>query len=83
MSKKQKLIDRLKARPRNFTYDEAESLLFSLGFKKSNKGKTSGSKVKFYYRDIDIDLHKPHPQKALKPYQINDILGSLEKGELI
>ena len=83
MSKKQKLIDKLKARSKNFEYDEAESLLLSLGFKKSNKGKTSGSKVKFNAGNTDIDLHRPHPQKKLKPYQINDIIDALEKGEFI
>lgn len=83
MSKKQKLIDKLKARSRNFEYDEAESLLLSLGFRKSNKGKSSGSKVKFYYDNIDIDLHRPYPRKELKPYQINDIIEALEKGDFI
>ena len=83
MSKKQKLIDRLKSRPRDFEYDEAESLLLSLGFKKSNKGKTSGSKVKFNSGDVPIDLHKPHPHKELKPYQINDLVDALEKGGFI
>ena len=83
MSKKQKLIDKLKSRSRNFEYDEAESLLLSLGFKKSNKGKTSGSKVKFNAGDIDIEFHKPHPQKELKPYQINKILNTLVREGII
>jgi hypothetical protein len=47
MSKKDKLIKRLKSKPRDFTFDEAEALLLTLGFRKSNKGKTSGSKVIF------------------------------------
>ena len=47
MSKKQKLIDKLKSRSRSFTYEEAVSLLLSLGFQMSNKGKTSGSRVAF------------------------------------
>ena len=83
MSKKQKLIDKLKTRSRNIEYDEIESLLISLGFKKSNKGKTSGSRVEFKYKNIPIEIHKPHKQKELKPYQINDILEALEKGEFL
>ena len=79
MSKKQKLIDRLKSRPKDFEYDEAESLLRSLGFNKSDKGKTSGSRVKFNAGDVLIDLHKPHPHKELKPYQVNKIIDALEK----
>ena len=80
MSKKQKLIDRLKARSRNFTYDEAESLLLSLGFKKSNKGRTSGSRVVFIKGSIRVEIHKPHPQKELQPYQITDLLTELKNG---
>ena len=83
MSKKQKLIDKLKARSKNFEYDDAESLLLSLGFKKSNKGKTSGSRVKFNAGDVPIELHKPHPAKELKPYQTNKILEILEREGLI
>ena len=73
MSKKQKLLDKLKARSKSVTFDEAESLLLSLGFTKSNKGKTSGSKIKFKTGDVPIELHKPHPQKELKLYQTNKI----------
>lgn len=83
MSKKQKLIDRLKTRPRRFNYNEAESLLLSLGFAKSNKGKTSGSKVVFIRGSAHIELHKPHPQKELKKYQITQLLSDLEKGGFI
>ena len=79
MSKKQKLIERLKSRPRDFEYGEAESLLLSLGFEKSNKGKASGSRVRFNAGGVPIDLHKPHPHKELKPYQINKIIDALEK----
>ena len=83
MSKKQKLIDKLKARPKDFEYDEAESLLLSLGFKKSSRGKTSGSRVKFKADGVDIELHKPHPHNELKPYQINKILNTLVREGLI
>ena len=65
LSKKQKLIEKLKARSRNFEYDEAESMLLSLGFKKSNKGKSSGTKVVFKSEHSAIEMHKPHPQKNL------------------
>ena len=83
MSKKQKLIRRLKSRPRDFTFDEAETLLRSLGFVKSNKGKTSGSRVIFSRGTLKIEIHRPHPGKALKPYAINEILKRLEREGLI
>ena len=83
MSKRQKLIDRLKQRPRNFTYSEAETLLLSLDFEMSNKGKTSGSRVVFTRDSAEIFMHKPHPQKELSPYVIKEILMVLEREELI
>ena len=83
MSKKQKLINKLKSRSRSFEYYEAESLLLSLGFKKSNKGRTSGSRVAFDKGAKRIELHKPHPQKELKQYQIAQLLSDLDNGGYI
>lgn len=40
MSKLQKEIERLKSKPKDYTYDEAKSLLNKLGFFENNKGKT-------------------------------------------
>ena len=79
MSKKEKLIKRMKLKPKDFTFDEAETLLVALGFKISNKGKTSGSKVLFVAGDVHIHLHKPHPRKELKGYQLNQIIEVLVK----
>lgn len=47
MGKKEKLIAKLKSNPKDFTFDEMKTLLEALGFVMSNKGKTSGSRVKF------------------------------------
>ena len=46
MGKKEKLIKRIKARPKDFSYEETETLLLSLGLKKPRTGKTSGSRVR-------------------------------------
>lgn len=43
MGKKDKLIERLKAKPRDFTFAETESLLECLGYVRNDKGRTSGS----------------------------------------
>ena len=59
----EKLKKRLYTVPKDFTYSEARRLLRQLGFEESTKGKTSGSRVKFY-RSRDqkmLLLHKPHP----------------------
>ena len=83
LSKKDKLIKKIKSRPKDFTMDEAEALFGYLGGKKSNKGKTSGSKIRFTLGDLNIDLHKPHPANELKPYQIKQIIDQLEKEGII
>lgn len=84
MSKKDKLIERLKQKPRDFTFDEAESLLNYLNYMRSNKGKTSGSRIIFYRSGYpSILLHKPHPRKELLEYQIKQLLDILEQENLI
>ncbi len=83
MGKKEKLIQRLKKVPRDFTFDEMQTLLEILGFTKSNKGKTSGSRVKFEKDDIFIIMHKPHPRKELLEYQIKQVIEVLSEEELI
>lgn len=84
MGKKEKLIQRLKSKPKDFTFDEAESLLNYLDFVRSNKEKTSGSRVIFENESHgNILLHKPHPQKELKAYQIKQLIEFLEQEELI
>lgn len=84
MGQKEKLIKRLKSKPKDFTFSDAETLLKYLDFIRSNKGKTSGSRVIFANdQHGDILLHKPHPQKELKPYQIKNLLEFLEQEGLI
>lgn len=85
MSKFEKELERLKSKPKDYTYDEAKSLLNKLGFIENNKGKTSGSRVMFrnYNSTIHIELHKPHPRNILKPYQLKDIIENLRNGGLI
>ena len=84
MSRLEKEIDRLKSKPKDYTYDEAKSLLNKLGFFENNKGKTSGSRVEFkdsYGRKVT--LHKPHPSNVIKTYQINKIVKDLKEWRLI
>ena len=83
MSKKNKLAKKLKTSPRDFTFNEAESLLKSLGFAKSNKGRTSGSRVRFALKGFSIDLHRPHPKKELPVALVNEIAKELERMGLI
>lgn len=86
MSRKEKLIQKLKSRPKDFTYDELKTLLNYLGFFEYNKGKTSGSRIVFInYCDLSkkIELHKPHPIKIIKMYKIKEVIKLLEEWRLI
>ena len=84
MSQKDKLIKKLRQSPKNFTLDEAEALLGYLEYSRSDKGKTSGSRVIFSREGFPpILMHKPHPQKELKIYQVKQLLELLEQEGLI
>ena len=85
MGQKEKLLQKLKSNPKNFTFDEAESLLGFFTYHRSNKGKTSGSRVMFTSEEYNskILLHKPHPRKELLEYQIKQILELLQQEGLI
>lgn len=83
MGKLEKLIERIKSNPKDFTFEEMQSLLVALGFELSNKGKTSGSRVKFFKGNVCIILHKPHPRKELLTYQIKQIIETLSEEGLI
>ena len=49
MSQKEKLVKRIRKLPKDFTFDELRRSLFAyLGFEVESKGKTSGSRIKFY-----------------------------------
>lgn len=85
MSRLEKAIKRLKSLPKDYTYSEAKYLLGQLGFAESNKGRTSGSRVKFV-RQSDgefILLHRPHPYDVMSVASVKDIVYTLrEIGEI-
>lgn len=84
MGQKEKLIQKLKSKPKDFTFQEAESLLGYLTYQRFNKGKTSGSRVLFYSEShAPILLHKPHPRKELLEYQVKQLLEILEQEGLL
>ena len=83
MSKKDKLIFRLKSKPKDFTFDEAKSLLGMFDYALSNTGKTSGSRVCFVKGDKVFRMHKPHPRKELLMYQVNELIEELEQEGLL
>lgn len=79
MSTKEKLVERFKTLPKDFTFDEMKSLLGYFGFVKYNKGKTSGSRVVFHKdNEAPIMLHKPHPENVLKKYAMKQVMQQLK-----
>jgi len=76
MSKIDKLVIRLLSRPKDFTYAEAKVLLNYLGFEEYQKGKTSGSRVRFQRSTdkVSILMHRPHPSEILKSYVIDQLI---------
>lgn len=84
MGQKEKLIRKLRSKPKDFTFQEAETLLGYLTYQRFNKGKTSGSRVLFYSEGhAPILLHKPHPRKELLEYQVRQLLEILEQEGLL
>ena len=83
MSTKDKLIERFKRQPKDFTWQELVQLFSIFGFTVDNKGKTSGSRVAFVNGDNDIEVHKPHPSSIVKEYVMKNVLKFLKDKEFI
>lgn len=85
MSKRRKLIERFLSKPKDFTYDELTRLLKTYGYEEAKTGKTSGSRAAFLNMTTKhiIRLHKPHPGKILKHYQLNNIEEELKRKGVI
>ena len=74
MGTKEKLIERFRTLPRDFTWEEMKRLLVALGYVPGNKGKTSGSRVVFKGEGKKpIMLHKPHPGNIIKEYVMKQV----------
>lgn len=80
VSKIDKIIKKLKNNSGNLTFEEVVSLLTYLGYNIDNKGRTSGSRIRFYKKGANaIIMHKPHPRKTLLSYQTKQILQKLKE----
>jgi predicted RNA binding protein YcfA (HicA-like mRNA interferase family) len=78
LGKIDKLIERLKTYPKDFTWEELTKVLNHFGYNEMNTGKTGGSRRKFVDKQKNIiNLHKPHPKNILKEYVIKQIIEHL------
>lgn len=81
LSKKAKLLAKLKAAPANFTWDEAAKLMGACNFKMLNR--PGSARVFVHLNGTKVRLHEPHPQNTLLPYMVDRLLEGLEAaGEL-
>jgi len=84
MSTKDKLVERFKTRPKDFTWDELVRLFGIFGFVIYERGKTSGSRVAFTKGKEDVMvIHKPHLSKIIKESSMKDVLNFLINKEYI
>jgi hypothetical protein len=74
MGTKEKLIERFKGQPKDFTWDELVRLFGVFGFTVYNKGKTSGSRTIFIDDEKEYIIHKPHPKNIIKEASMRNLL---------
>ena len=77
MSTKEKLVERFKTIPSDFTFDELVRLFQLFGFAIDNKGHTSGSRVRFKKENCFYDCHKPHAGNTVKKATVRDVYSFL------
>ena len=85
MGSKEKLIERFKKQPKDFTFEETLSLLGYFGYVKHNKGATSGSRIRFKNEETGqyIDIYRPHPGSIMKAWMMKAIYQHLKNNGLI
>lgn len=84
MGRRDKLVARLRGRPRDFTWDELVRVLEGLGYREVATGRTGGSRRRFVHETAPtIALHKPHPGSIVKTYVIDAVLQVLTEDGLI
>lgn len=79
MTKKDKLLARICAKPADFTWAELVKLLRAFDYEEHTGGKTGGSRRVFVHMKTKhvINLHKPHPGNILKEYQLKAVIEAL------
>lgn len=78
MSRQEKLLARLLARPRDFEWDELVALLSGLGFEVINK---KGVRFRFIHPGTGRKLmfHKPHPESTVLQYVLEQTIELLKE----
>jgi hypothetical protein len=82
LSKLQKAIARLLAKPADYTWEELLSLMAALGYEL----RTSGGSGRKFYDPVSkalFFLHEPHPGSILKAYQVRAVIQFLRREQRI
>jgi len=81
MTANEKLIQRFRRKPKDFSFDELKRLLSFYGYTEKQGAE---SRVIFMNEKIKhkIKLHKPHPGNILKLYQLDLIENELKLKDL-
>lgn len=77
----EKLVRQLMACPRTFRFDDAVRVMAWYGFVLDGKGRTSGSRVRFY-RESDgrmMLMHVPHPGDELRAAAVREMASFLKE----
>ena len=85
MSTQDKLIKRFSAMPKDFTFDDMMRLFAAFGFEVDNKGGTSGSRLALINseRGLSYNMHRPHPDNAIKMYVMRQVMEFMVENRLI
>lgn len=77
MSKKEKLLNKLREKPKDLTWKELTSALDHLGYREIQG---DGSRVKFVndaHNKHVLIAHKPHPGNVVKEYCVKYVVNQL------
>ena len=71
-SKQQKTFESLFGSPvkKNIKWTDVAKLIIAVG---GEIKQGDGSRVRIVFDDYSLNIHSPHPQKELKPYQVRAI----------
>lgn len=82
MSKFEKALERLKKKPKDFTWKELQAIMAHFGYQEMKGG---GSRRKFIHpkTKVIISLHEPHPNPEMKSYALELVIEHLKEEGLI
>ncbi len=82
MSKFKKALERLKSRPKDFTWSELQNVMSHFGYHEIAGG---GSRRKFINMKtkVSISLHEPHPRPEIKTYALDIVIEHLKDEGLL